>query len=112
MPVCIGQSPVTRHYLKSAPWWKQAWEGDYEGADVLSKALVLSKGSEEPVGQGRCSGFGGGFKAVKISGGCGGSEASEDHIEQPKAESKEMDMFRLQRKSLLDMAIPVHLPRI
>ena len=77
---------------------------------MLSKALVLSKGSEEPVGQGRCSGFGGGFKAVKISGGCGGSEASEEHIEQPKAARKEMDMFRLQRTSLLAFCQDLLLP--
>ena len=64
---------------------------------------MLSKGSEEPLAQGRCSGYGGGFKAVKISGGCG-SESCEEHIEQPKTERKEMDMFALERKYL-----PVHL---
>ena len=58
---------------------------------------MLSKGSEEPLAQGRCSGYGGGFKAVKVSGGCG-SEGCEEHIEQPKTERKEMDMFALERK--------------
>ena len=65
---------------------------------------MLSKGSEEPLAQGRCSGYGGGFKAVKVSGGCS-SESCEEHIEQPKTERKEMDMFSLERKNL-----PVYLP--
>lgn len=80
----------------------QTWEDNYEGADVLSKVLVESSGSEEPLAQGRCSGFGGGVKVVKVSkGGCheGNCEHSE-HSEQPRGERKEMDLARLERAPL------------
>jgi hypothetical protein len=75
----------------------QVWEGDYEGADMLSNALVDASGSKEPLAQGRCSGFGGGFKAVKVK---KGGYADEEHSieKQAKAERKEMDLVALERE--------------
>ncbi len=72
----------------------QVWEENYEGSELLSSANL--KGSKEPLAQGRCSGFGGGFKAVKVSrGGCTDGDC-EDHQALPQAERKEMTLTTLQ----------------
>lgn len=54
------------------------------------------KGSMEPLAQGRCSGFGGGFKAVKISSGGFAGEGSAEPQDLPHAERKEMTLSSLQ----------------
>ena len=84
----------------------QVWEGDYEGADMLSNALVDASGSKEPLAQGRCSGFGGGFKAVKVK---KGGYADEEHSieKQAKAERKEMDLVALEREPFPLCRLPV-----
>ena len=80
----------------------QAWEDNFDGSDVLSKAMVDAKGSEEPLAQGRCNGFGGGFKAVKISG-----SDFEEHEDLPKAERKEMTLYSLESALVLTLSIPL-----
>ncbi|CAL5227602.1 g10604 [Coccomyxa viridis] len=84
----------------------QVWEENYEGSELLSS------GSKEPLAQGRCSGFGGGFKAVKVSSGCGDKEC-EEHQDLPQAERKEMTLTTLQEKvneTMLDMGVPEVMP--
>ncbi len=78
----------------------QAWEDNFDGSDVLSKAMVDAKGSEEPLAQGRCNGFGGGVKAVKISG-----SDFEEHEELAKAERKEMTLYSLESALVLTLSM-------
>ena len=78
----------------------QAWEDNFDGSDVLSKAMVDAKGSEEPLAQGRCNGFGGGVKAVKISG-----SDFEENEELAKAERKQMTLYSLESALVLTLSM-------
>ena len=82
----------------------QVWEDNYDGSELLSSANL--KGSKEPLAQGRCSGFGGGFKAVKVSSGGFAGEGSEEHQALPQAERKEMTLSSLQGTLLAYPAYP------
>lgn len=58
----------------------QEWDADYEGLDLLKQTLAVSD-SKEPMGQGRCTGFGGGIKAVKVKkGGCHGDGSCDEKV--------------------------------
>ena len=74
---------------------------DYAGVDVLKRTLAESN-SEEPLGQGRCTGFGGGIKAIKVK----KSECDGDNCEHKyaakvahKLERKAMDFDTLESES-------------
>lgn len=75
----------------------------YEGVDVLKRTLAESS-SEEPLGQGRCTGFGGGIKAVKVKkSDCHGEECEHKHTAKAlhKLERKAMDFDTLESESQL-----------
>ena len=80
----------------------QEWDADFEGVDVL-KSVLAESNSKEPLGQGRCSGFGGGIKAVKVkkSGGCDGEHCEHKYADKAvhKLERKATDFDTLQSAS-------------
>ena len=74
------------------------WDESDKGSELLSSIDLGSP--KQPLAQGRCSGFGGGFKAVKVSSRGFADEESEEHQNLPQAERKEMTMLSLQGNSL------------
>lgn len=92
-----GSSRVEIHYSL----WLQEWDVEYEGVDVLKRTLAESS-SEEPLGQGRCTGFGGGIKAVKVKkSDCHGEDCEHKHTAKAlhKLERKAMDFDTLESES-------------
>jgi hypothetical protein len=78
----------------------QEWDSSYKGVEVLSKALAEAN-SEEPLGQGRCTGFSGAVKAVKIKKSCSEGDCGHEHEQDEKIaskiEHKQMDFGKLER---------------
>ena len=70
----------------------QEWDADYEGLDVLKRTLAESN-SKEPLGQGRCTGFGGGIKAFKVK----KSDCEGEQCEQKLAAKA---VHKLERKAM------------
>ncbi len=76
----------------------QEWDADYEGLDVLKRTLAESN-SKEPLGQGRCTGFGGGIKAFKVKkSDCEGEQCEQKLAAKAahKLERKAMDFDTLE----------------
>jgi hypothetical protein len=44
----------------------QVWDAQYSGMDLLQSAVAQSSNGKGPLAQFRCTGFGGGIKAVKV----------------------------------------------
>lgn len=79
----------------------QEWDENFEGADVL-KSVLAESSSKEPLGQGRCTGFGGGIKAIKIKkSGCQGEDCEQKHADKAahKLERKANDFDSLKSAS-------------
>jgi hypothetical protein len=82
-----------------ASWLLQEWDASYDGVDLLKKALTEAN-SEEPVGQGRCTGFSGNIKAIKVKTSCGEAECEhkEDKKLASKIERRGIDFVKLERE--------------
>lgn len=86
----------------------QEWDASYDGIDVLKKALNEAN-SEEPLAQGRCTGFSGSINVIKVKKSCGDGECEHEHKHEhehaedkkgaSKVERKAMDFVKLERES-------------
>ncbi|BDA46172.1 hypothetical protein COCOBI_08-2640 [Coccomyxa sp. Obi] len=116
---CLGTSSMVIKNKSSEdssyglPWpaqMPQEWDDDFEGAEVLKSMLAESK---EPLGQGRCTGFGGGIKAVKVKRSrCDGEDCDQKHADKAasKLERKANDFDSLEStvtKTMEDMGVPM-----